>query len=145
MQLQFSIVDSANAAASPEEIQRKFRAVIQADLDDDDILSRVSSSATNNGTGEEEDRDVDADDIENEPDTSDETDSASKPGTSEKKQKKKRIARLRRKSIAVRAYDFVGKGSDVSGIIFMEIQKITDLPPERNSKFPGKLLLSMVL
>jgi len=130
--MQFSIVDSANAAASPEEIYRKFRSVIQADLDDDDILSRVPTGTSEAGAAGDED--LEPEDAEDEPDTSDETDSTSKSGVSEKKKKKKRLARLRRKSIAVRAYEFTGIDSDVSGIIFMEIQKITDLPPERNSE-----------
>jgi len=131
--MQFSIVDSANPAASPEEIQKKFQSVIQADLDDDDTLSRVSTANTNRKLGDDLKSDIDQDD-EDVPDTSDETDSAPKSGILEKQAKKKRIARLRRRSIAVRAYEFVGKDSDVSGLILVEILKITDLPPERNGE-----------
>lgn len=69
-----------------------------------------------------------------EEETSDETDDATKPEVAEKKKKKKRLARLRRKSIAVRAYQFTVAGHDMIGMLFLEIRKITDLPPERNSK-----------
>jgi phosphatidylserine decarboxylase len=133
VQMQFSIVDSANPAASPEEIQKKFRSVIQADLDDDDALSRVSTANTNKRPDDDLKNDIDQDD-EDVPDTSDETDSTSKSGILDKQAKKKRLARLRRRSIAVRTYEFVGKDSDVSGLILVEILKITDLPPERNSE-----------
>ena len=84
-------------------------------------------------TGADESGEPDTDVPEKDLETSDETDAASKSGSSEKKQKNQRLARLRRRSIAVRAYDFAGNQHDLSGIIFMEILKVTDLPPERNS------------
>ena len=83
--------------------------------------------------GADESGEPDTDAPEREVETSDETDAAPKTGVSDKKKKNQRLARLRRRSIAVRAYDFVGQAHDLSGIIFMEIQKVTDLPPERNS------------
>lgn len=64
--------------------------------------------------------------------TSDETDDPTKPEVVEKRKKRLRIARLKRKSIAARAYKFTGAGNGVHGIVFMEVVKITDLPPERN-------------
>lgn len=48
------------------------------------------------------------------------------------KKKRKRLAGLKKKA-KQRAYEFSGE-SDVAGVLFIEIQKITDLPPERNSK-----------
>ena len=121
VQMQFSIVDSANPAASPEEIQRKFRTVLKL-ADDDDDLSRTSTNI--------DDDDDEGEDEDGEDETSTEPETPAKKES--KKEKKKRIQRLRRKSIAVRAYDFLGGASDVSGIVFMEIVKISDLPPERN-------------
>ena len=120
IQMQFSIVDSADPAASPEEIQKKFRTVMKL-VDSDDDLSRVSTNADADDDDDEDDDGMD-DDLE----TGNEAEPTSKPAI----EKKKRLARLRRKSIAVRAYDFLT--SDISGIIFMEIVKITDLPPEKN-------------
>lgn len=116
VQLQFSLVDSANPAASPEEISRKFRAVLKL-ADEDDDLSRTSTNV-------DDDDDGDGDDPDDEETTGTEADI--KPEI----EKRRRLARLRRRSIAVRAYDFLS--SDISGIVFMEIVKVTDLPPERN-------------
>jgi len=124
-------VDSANPAASPEDIQRKFRSLIQADREEDDLLSRASTVTSDYGGDDDDESGVQ--DAGKDAETSDETDSASKTVPADRQEKKKRLQRLRRRSIAVRAYDFVGKDSDLSGIIFMEVQKITDLPPERNS------------
>ena len=77
--------------------------------------------------------DVDDDEEDEEPDTSDETDDLMKPGESEKKRRRKlRLAKIRRKTKA-RAYEFTG-GSDIVGMVFLEVSRITDLPPERNSK-----------
>jgi phosphatidylserine decarboxylase len=50
----------------------------------------------------------------------------------EKRRRRLRLARLRRKSLAARAYQFSGSGTGVQGIVFMEIVRVTDLPPERN-------------
>ena len=130
VQMQFSLVDTYNPTASPEEIYRKYKSVIAAENEEDDLLSRTTTAET------ETDLDETVADVEHEhdDDTSDETDEPAKAGKSAKREKKKRLARLRRKSIAVRSYEFVGKDSDVSGIIFMEIVRITDLPPETNSR-----------
>jgi len=126
--MQFSIVDAANPSASPEEIEKKFKSYIGAE-DEDDDLSRVSTNLDENEAEEDlEDYDEDI-----EPVSEVELKAKAVPVV-DKKEKKKRLAVLRRRSIAARAYDFLGKDSDVSGIIFMEVLKITDLPPERNSK-----------
>ena len=93
--MQFSIVDSANPSASPEEIQKKFRAYIGSEEEDDE-LSRVS---TNVEGGDEDADDLDDDDVD---ESVTETETGQKGGIAEKKEKKKRLARLRRKSIAAR-------------------------------------------
>lgn len=53
--------------------------------------------------------------------------------TVEHKRRRKRMAILKRKA-KLKGYEFTN-GSDVAGVLFLEIQKITDLPPERNGKF----------
>ncbi|RMZ87150.1 hypothetical protein DV736_g5630, partial [Chaetothyriales sp. CBS 134916] len=103
IQMSFSLIDSANPSATPEEILKKFRAVLKLAEDDDDL--------SHTGTPVE---------------------SASKPGAVSTNEKKKKLAMLRRRSIAVRAYDFLGGVNSIAGMIFMEIVKVTDLPPERN-------------
>jgi phosphatidylserine decarboxylase len=76
----------------------------------------------------------DHDDVDKDDETSDETDDPTKPEVVEKRKRRLRIARLKRKSIAARAYQFSGAGNGVEGIVFMEISKITDLPPEKNGR-----------
>lgn len=114
--------------------------------EEDDIQS-LSRSSTMSSVTRQEDEDEAGADLEADEDDEDEateTDTSTKPGTGDKiahkKQKKKRLARLRRKSIAVRAYEFAGRDTDLSGILFMEISKITDLPPERNCTSKASLL-----
>ena len=141
--MQFSLVDTYNPTATEEETLRKYKSFIAANDEEDDGLSRATTI--------DEDLEPDeAAEMDEDPDTSDETDEPTKAATkASKKEKKKRKARLRRKSIAVRAYEFVGGVGDVSGIIFMEICRISDLPPERNSKlfivgrYTGVLMLML--
>ncbi|KAH0836106.1 Phosphatidylserine decarboxylase proenzyme 3 [Fonsecaea pedrosoi] len=124
--MQFSLVDSANPSASPDEIRKKFQAYLGAEEEDDE-LSRVSSNL-DDLAGDEDFDDLDEDQEE----SVTETESTQKPETADKKAKKRRLARLRRRSIAARAYNFLSEDNDVNGIIFLEIVKINDLPPERN-------------
>ena len=88
------------------------------DAEVDEDLTKLNSNET------------DGDELDQSLDTSDETDDATKPEAVEKRKKRLRLKRLKRKTKA-RAYEFTG-GSDVIGIAFLEIEKITDLPPERN-------------
>ena len=120
IQLQFSLYDSSNPAASPEEIYQTFKAVVGAGEDDEEAAPTPTAE--------------DAEDAEKESETSDETDDPTKPEVAEKRKRRLRIARLRRKSIAARAYEYSGASSGVSGIVFMEVSKVLDLPPELNSK-----------
>lgn len=77
-------------------------------------------------------------DLDHEHDLDDSEVDARHPGTMtppsheaiEKRDKRRRLARLKRKTKA-KAYQYSGL-SDVAGVLFLEIQKITDLPPERN-------------
>lgn len=113
--LQFSLYDSANPAASAAETYNKFRGLVCTSEEEDDPLQNP-----------------DVDDADRDEETSDETDDLTKPDVVEKRRRRLRLRRLRRKSLAARAYQFSGIGNGVQGIVFMEIVKITDLPPERN-------------
>ena len=131
VQLQFSLVDTAEPQANPGQILQKLAAMVQMDHEDwreedeeDEELSRLDSIDPD---------DLDEEDVdEKSPETSDEPDDPAKPSKSEKRQRKLRMRRLKKRAKA-RAYEFTG-GTDVVGIVFLEIGKITDLPPERNSK-----------
>ena len=124
--MQFTMVDPSNPSATPQDILQKFMvmAAVSPGIEGDEVdeFSRVESN----------DREEDDDD--NDIETSDETEEpgALKSDVSEKKRKKLRLKKLKRKTKA-RAYEFTG-GTDVVGIVFVEICKITDLPPEKNSK-----------
>lgn len=115
--LQFSLFDSSNPDASPNETYSKFKNLVRSGEEDDyfpQIPGNVLSSAD-----------------QDEP-SSDENDDPDKKEVVEKRRKRLRLARLKRKSLAQRAYQFSGQGNGVQGMVFMEIVKVTDLPPERN-------------
>jgi phosphatidylserine decarboxylase len=119
--LQFSLLDTSNPNASPSDTYRKFRTTVcAADEDDDAALPPVPWN--------------DQDDNDKDEETSDETDDPSKPDVVEKRRRRLRIARLKRKSIAARAYQFSGSSSSMDGIVFIEVNRVTDLPPEKNSR-----------
>lgn len=132
VQLQFSLIDTSDSSTRPHEILQKLAALValspEDESDEDENLSRLDSLDL-------DDDDEDEDEIdEKNPETSDETDDPAKPAKAEKEKRKRRL-RMRRlkKRAKARAYEFTG-GTDVVGIVFLEICKITDLPPERNSK-----------
>ncbi|KAJ5054224.1 uncharacterized protein L3040_000505 [Drepanopeziza brunnea f. sp. 'multigermtubi'] len=117
VQLQFALYDSSNHSATPAQVLEKFRTL--AGLGD---LENAGMPAD----GAEDDDFLDDDDE----DPSDETDDPTKPENAEKSRRKLRLKGLRKKK-RLNGYEFTG-GSEVVGIVFLEIGKITDLPPERN-------------
>ena len=124
--MQFTLVDHSNPSAEPFDALKRLAIIIGLDADedeDDEDLSRLDSQDVLDEAEDDED--------DNGLNTSDETDDLSKPEKVETKKRKLRMKRLRGKTIS-RAYEFAG-GSDVTGIVFLEIKKIVDLPPERNS------------
>jgi len=125
VQLQFTLFDSSNHGATPAQVLDKFRALAGVDLSDVGTPTRQTSHTP--AEGEEGDEYFDED--EEEP--SDETDDPTKPESAEKRRRKLRLRGLRKKKQQAGAYEFSG-GSEVVGIVFLEIGKITDLPPERN-------------
>ncbi|PWY87517.1 phosphatidylserine decarboxylase [Aspergillus heteromorphus CBS 117.55] len=115
--LQFTLLDASNPNAPGSETYQKFRNLVSAG-DEEDELPQIPS--------------IMLDDADREEETSDETDDPLKPEVMEKRKRRLRLKRLKRKSLAARAYQFSGAGNGVQGIVFMEIVKVTDLPPERN-------------
>lgn len=120
--LQFSLSDTSNPQATPEDIYRKFRSRVSNGDDEDFDLNQLALNDSAEADKDEEEE------------TTDETDDPTKPEVVEKRKRRLRIARLKRKSIAARAYKFTGAGSGVEGIVFVEICRIKDLPPERNGR-----------
>ena len=133
--LKFGLMDKVNPNAPAAQVLQKFFGVV-ADLPDDDededdeeLLAQMQSRDLDDVSEEE-----DEDDEEKEP--SDETDDGTRTpfGTQDEKQKKRRRSKLKRlrKKTKLKAYEFSGM-SDVAGVLYLEINKITDLPPEKNS------------
>lgn len=133
-------MDTSNPSASPQETLHKLASLIGISPDDDSSedegLSKIDSQDL-----EDDDADEDEND-EKTPETSDEPDDPAKPETSDKRKRKLRMKRLKKKAKA-RAYEFTG-GTNVVGVVFLEIGKITDLPPERNSKANRALIRQVV-
>jgi len=129
--MKFAMADPFNTSATPQDILHRFMAIVAvstgAEGDEDDELARLESR--------DADADADDDDDAKAEDTSDETDDLNKPDIAEKRNKRLRLARIKRKTKA-RAYEYTGGEADVVGIVFLEINRITDLPPERNSMLP---------
>lgn len=127
--LKFTIYDPLNAAATPNQILQKFYGVVAEDdddeEDDEDLLARIQTRDLDD-LSEEDDEDKEP---------SDETDEGppTPSGEAEEKQRKRRrakIKKLKRKS-KLKAYEF-SNTSEVAGVLFLEINRITDLPPEKN-------------
>lgn len=130
VQLQFSLVDTSDPSARPQDVLHKLAALVSIGPEDegdgDEDLARLDSPDL-----EDDDEDEDETDEKN-LEISDETDDPAKPAKSEKEKRRRRLKMKRlQKRAKARAYEFTG-GTDVVGIVFLEICKITDLPPERN-------------
>ena len=130
--MQFALADTSEPSAAPQDLLQKLHLITAVGPDDeseedDEALTQLDTLDLE----DEEDDDADG----KEPETSDETDDLSKPEKAEKRKKRLRMKRLKRKTKA-QAYNF-GGGTDCVGIVFLEIGKITDLPPERNSGYPN--------
>ncbi|KFX88241.1 hypothetical protein V490_07758 [Pseudogymnoascus sp. VKM F-3557] len=124
VQLQFKLYDSSTPGASPPQVMEKFWAI--AGIENDNLTPTKSGSDDASPTGDEDD-----DDEDDEPSGSaDEADDPTKPETVEKKRRRRRIRGLKKRK-AHQLYEFVG-ASSVTGIVFLEISSVTDLPPERN-------------
>lgn len=132
--LQFTLLDSADRAATPASIMDKLRGLAGSVPVSQLKMATPSTTPPSNapltkivttsadGTADE----LDEDDISDE-----EGEDLSKPEVAEKRRRRLRIKGLKRKN-RKDPYAFTNGGSDVIGIIFLEINRITDLPPESN-------------
>ncbi|KAL1842640.1 hypothetical protein VTJ49DRAFT_4551 [Mycothermus thermophilus] len=147
VQLGFTLVDTTNPNATHEQIFEKFNALVKlgpgADGSSQDptpsrtpVLQPTEEKtpspgppldrrASDNNDNDEEDE------YEAYEDETPEDEDANKPEAAEKRRRKLRIRGLKRKK-RHNPYEFINSGHDVVGIIFLEIDSITDLPPESN-------------
>ena len=122
--LQFSLYDSSNPDASAKDIYQLFKSSVSAGEEEmeEEVENFPAANDLDDGEGDGEDDD----------EGSDEAEDLKKPETVEKRRKRIRRVILRRKSLAARTYQFSGTGTGVQGIAFIEVVKVTDLPPEKN-------------
>ncbi|KAK3621929.1 phosphatidylserine decarboxylase [Elasticomyces elasticus] len=150
--LRFKLYNPLDTSATPQQILQRFYGVVAADAaeeagsdsdDDDELLSRLNSRDLDDVSEGEEDEDQ-ASSSSNEKDTPDDEGTRTPGGTmildpsSTEKQRHRRrqkLRKLKRKS-KMKAYEFSGM-TDVSGVLFLEINRIRDLPPERNMTKTG--------
>ncbi|XP_014555989.1 hypothetical protein COCVIDRAFT_100934 [Bipolaris victoriae FI3] len=120
IQMQFTLIDPQNLSASPEQTLQKFFAIAgqapSPDEDDEDL------GGNSNSTDAEEDDDSSSDEAQDE---------SKKAEKREKRRKKLKLAKLKRKIKGQTGYAYSSSG-DVAGVLFLEIQRCSDLPPERN-------------
>lgn len=145
--LQFTLYDAANPDAKDADIAPKYLALInsvpEAESSKNPTPTRTPtlapsrsgnsppppiSRAPSDDAGEDEDDD----EYEIYDDETPEDEDPTKPESAEKRKRRLRIKGLKRKK-RENPYEFSnGISNDVVGLIFLEIVKITDLPPESN-------------
>jgi hypothetical protein len=128
IQIQFSLVDTSDPSATPEQVVQRFRAIVgqtpSPDDDEGELLLRADSNVT---------------DAEDDEESSDEAqDESKKAEKREKRRKRLRMARLKKKAKQVSGYEYSSNG-EIAGVLFLEIQRVTDLPPERNGESHASL------
>jgi len=143
--LQFRLLDNSNKDATPEQMYNKFTAIAKAapatESSRNPTPARTPVLAPVAGKGKTPSpspplsrRPTDLED-EDEYDVYDdetpEDEDSSKPEAVEKRKRRLRIKGLKRKK-RENPFEFTNGGSDVVGIVYLEIANITDLPPESN-------------
>ncbi|POR38412.1 Phosphatidylserine decarboxylase proenzyme 2 [Tolypocladium paradoxum] len=139
--LQFTLLDTANPAASPQQVFEKLYSLIGtvpvgSSRNFTPCMTPLlkptkspRSAPTSSSSPDEDDDDEDLTEFDD--DAFEEGEDASKPETAERRRRRLRIKGLKRRR-RQNPYAFNNGYSDVVGIIFLEICKITDLPPESN-------------
>ncbi|KAM0492072.1 hypothetical protein ACHAP8_010184 [Fusarium lateritium] len=136
VQLQFSLFDSANPSATQQEILEKFQALVgTAPAGSRNV---TPSMTPNLGPGAAPQSAANAQDSpsDDEFDEDDSDSSESESGDDQDQDPTKRKRRLRIRGLKKRRrnnpYAFASNGFDTVGVIYLEVVKITDLPPESN-------------
>lgn len=137
--LQFTLIDVTNTGATSKQVLDKFVAIAKSVPAVDSLSQSATPSRTpvlgptktkSSPASSQDDNDED-DDYDVYDDETPEDEDPTKPETIEKRKRRLRIKGLKRKK-RDNPYEFLNGGSDVVGIIFLEICNITDLPPESN-------------
>lgn len=127
--LELSINDPVHATATPQHLQQKLLGMVASapelvdgedDMPLDSFETREDNDESDAESPESDRRPSEVSDLE-------------RLDTNEKHKRRLKLARLKKKA-KERAYEFSGM-SDLAGVLFLEIQKVSDLPPERNSRY----------
>jgi phosphatidylserine decarboxylase len=143
VQLQFTLLDTTDPTISHQQLFEKFYALIgtvpvgssrNVTPTETPLLSpsgtmRLGPSSSAEGLGDDDDDEDDLTELEE--DIGDDAEDPSKPETAEKRRRRLRIKGLKKKR-RQNPYAFTNGDSDVVGIIYLEVCRITDLPPESN-------------
>ncbi|KAM0257164.1 hypothetical protein ACHAQJ_004525 [Trichoderma viride] len=143
VQLQFTLLDTTDPTISHQQLFEKFYALIgtvpvgssrNVTPTETPLLSpsgtmRLGPSSSADGLGDDYDDDDDLTELEE--DLGGDAEDPSKPETAEKRRRRLRIKGLKKKR-RQNPYAFTNGDSDVVGIIYLEVARITDLPPESN-------------
>ncbi|GKU16124.1 unnamed protein product [Fusarium langsethiae] len=137
VQLQFSLFDSTNPSATPQEILEKFQTLVGAAPAGSrnvtpSMTPNLGPNAAPQATANAQDSPSDDDEFDE--DDSDLSESESGDDQDQDPTKRKRRLRIRglKKRRRNNPYAFASNGFDTVGVIYLEVVKITDLPPESN-------------
>ncbi|KAF5250302.1 hypothetical protein FANTH_4502 [Fusarium anthophilum] len=135
VQLQFSLFDSTNPSATPQQILEKFQVLVgTAPSGSRNVTPSMTPNLAPTGSQSApspQDSPSDDDDDDFDDDDSDEGDEDEGEQDATKRKRRLRIRGLKKRR-RNNPYAFASSGSDVVGIIYLEVIKITDLPPESN-------------
>ncbi|KXJ91002.1 phosphatidylserine decarboxylase [Microdochium bolleyi] len=137
--LQCTIYDSTNKDATDAQILEKLRQLASSSLPETASQMPTPSMTPRFGTGDDSspspplgaDASPDEEDEDYFDDETPEDEDPTRPETIEKRKRRLRVKGLRRKK-RNNQFEFLNGGSDVVGLVFLEILRITDLPPELN-------------
>ncbi|KAG6229683.1 hypothetical protein E4U26_008527 [Claviceps purpurea] len=133
--LQFTLFDTTNIGAPARDVLDKFWTLIGTipgtTPTTTPLLAPSASQAASSGPSQQEEHGYEEDDDELSESDEEESEDASKPEAAEKRRRRLRIRGLKKRR-RENPYAFNNGYSDVVGIIFLEIVRITDLPPESN-------------
>jgi len=118
IKIQFSLVDTSHPSTAPEQLIQKFLAIAGNSPSPDEEEAELLLRGDSNNSDAEDDEE-----------SSDEAHDETKK--TEKRRRRLRMAKLKKKAKQMSGYEYSSNG-DVAGVLFLEIQRITDLPPERN-------------
>ncbi|KAG6006814.1 hypothetical protein E4U21_006705 [Claviceps maximensis] len=133
--LQFTLFDTTNIGGPAREVLDKFWTLIGTlpgtTPSTTPLLTPSASQASSSGPTRQDEHGYEEDDDELTEFDEEESEDPSKPEAAEKRRRRLRIKGLRKRR-RDNPYAFNNGSSDVVGIIFLEIVRITDLPPESN-------------